>query len=146
MRHVLTAAIGSLGEQVDPQVQRFKLRGGDKLLLCTDGLTEMVDDATIARVMSEEKSAQSACQDLVDLSLSGGATDNVTVVLAHFRSAIEAGPNTVRIDSINLLSPPLPSRHETSDRGLKILETTLRGSQKEGRLRLSIEKEQGNEN
>jgi serine/threonine protein phosphatase PrpC len=88
MRHVLTAAIGSLGEQVDPQVQRFKLRGGDKLLLCTDGLTEMVDDATIARVMSEEKSAQSACQDLVDLSLSGGGTDNVTVVLAHFRSSL----------------------------------------------------------
>ena len=86
MRHVLTAAIGSLGEQVDPQVQRFKLHGGDKLLLCTDGLTEKVDDATIARVMSEEKSAQSACQDLVDLSLAGGGTDNVTVVLAHFLS------------------------------------------------------------
>ena len=88
MRHVLTAAIGSLGEQVDPQVQRFKLRGGDKLLLCTDGLTEMVDDATIAQVMSEAKPAQSACQDLVDLSLSGGGTDNVTVVLAHFRSSL----------------------------------------------------------
>ena len=88
MRHVLTAAIGSLGEQVDPQVQRFKLYGGDKLLLCTDGLTEMVDDATIAQVMREAKPAQSACQDLVDLSLSGGGTDNVTVVLAHFRSSL----------------------------------------------------------
>lgn len=84
MRHVLTAAVGSLGEQVDPQVQRFELRGGDKLLLCTDGLTEMVDDATIAQVIREAKSAQSACQDLVDLSLAGGGTDNVTVVLAHF--------------------------------------------------------------
>ena len=88
MRHVLTAAVGSLGEQVDPQVQRFKLRGGDKLLLCTDGLTEMVKDETIAQVLSETKSAQDACQDLVDLSLSGGGTDNVTVVLAHFRSTI----------------------------------------------------------
>lgn len=88
MRHVLTAAIGSLGEQIDPQVQRFKLCGGDKLLLCTDGLTEMVDDATIAQVMSEAKSAQSACQDLIDLSLAGGGTDNVTVVIAHFRSSL----------------------------------------------------------
>ena len=88
MRHVLTAAIGSLGEQVDPQVQRFKLRSGDKLLLCTDGLTEMVDDETIAQVLHEAKSAQDTCQDLIDLSLSSGGTDNVTVVLAHFRSAL----------------------------------------------------------
>jgi protein phosphatase len=88
MRQVLTAAIGSLGEQVDPQVQRFKLHGGDKLLLCTDGLTEMVDDTTIAQVMREAKPAQSACQDLLDLSLAGGGTDNVTVVLAHFRSSL----------------------------------------------------------
>ena len=84
MRHVLTAAVGSLGEQVDPQVQRFELNGGDRLLLCTDGLTEMVDDETIAQVLQETKSAQGACQDLVDLALAGGGTDNVTVVLAHF--------------------------------------------------------------
>ncbi len=84
MRHVLTAAVGSLGEQVDPQVQRFDLGRGDKLLLCTDGLTEMVDDATIAQVIREAKSAQDACQDLVDLALAGGGTDNITVVLAHF--------------------------------------------------------------
>lgn len=88
MRHVLTAAVGSLGEQVDPQVQRFKLSGGDRLLLCTDGLTEMVDDLTIAQVLRDAKSAQSACQDLVDLALSGGGTDNITVVLAHFRSTL----------------------------------------------------------
>lgn len=84
MRHVLTAAVGSLGEQVDPQVQRIRLRIGDRLLLCTDGLTEMVDDTTIAHVLREAKSSQNACQELVDLALAGGGTDNVTVVLAHF--------------------------------------------------------------
>ena len=84
MRHVLTAAIGSLGDEVDPQVQRFELRVGDRLLLCTDGLTEMVDDPTIVQILLEAQSAQSACQQLVDLSLAGGGTDNVTVVLAHF--------------------------------------------------------------
>jgi PPM family protein phosphatase len=86
MRRVLTAAVGSLGEQVHPQVQRFKLSAGDKLILCTDGLTEMVEDATITQVLSDSKSAQTACQDLVDLSLAAGGTDNVTVVLAHFVS------------------------------------------------------------
>lgn len=87
MRHVLTAAVGSLGEQVDPQVQRIRLRVGDKLLLCTDGLTEMVNDATIAEVLRQAKSAQSACQTLLDLALEGGGTDNVTVVVAHFLSS-----------------------------------------------------------
>jgi protein phosphatase len=84
MRHVLTAAVGSLGAQVEPQMTRFQLRAGDQLLLCTDGLTEMVEDATIAGVLREAKSAQSACQSLVDLSLAAGGTDNITVVLAHF--------------------------------------------------------------
>ena len=86
MRHVLTAAVGSLGNEVDPQVQRFKLRTGDQLLLCTDGLTEMVDDETIVQVLRQAKSAQSACQDLVNLALAGGGVDNVTVVHAKFLS------------------------------------------------------------
>ena len=86
MRHVLTAAVGSLGEQVDPQVQRLKLSAGDQLLLCTDGLTETVDDEVIAQVIRESDSAQHACQALVDLALASGGPDNITVVLAHFIS------------------------------------------------------------
>ena len=86
MRHVLTAAVGSLGDHVVPQVQRIYLHGDDKLLLCSDGLTGMVADSTIEQVLREAKSSQSACQDLVDLSLAAGGTDNVTVVLAHFLS------------------------------------------------------------
>ena len=85
MRHVLTAAVGSLG-QGEPQVQRFKLSDGDRLLLCTDGLTETVEDTTIAAVLRNAKSTQSACEELVDLALAGGGLDNVTVVHAHFTS------------------------------------------------------------
>lgn len=86
MRHVLTAAVGSLGEQVEPQIRRFKLQPGDQLLLCTDGLTETVEDATINQVLREATSAQSACQSLVDLALAGGGVDNITVVVANFRN------------------------------------------------------------
>ena len=86
MRHVLTAAVGSLGQEVEPQVQRFYLERGDQLLLCTDGLTETVEDRTIAHVLRESQSAQSACQALVDLALAGGGSDNVTVLLARFAS------------------------------------------------------------
>jgi serine/threonine protein phosphatase PrpC len=87
MRHVLTAAIGSLDERVEPQVQRFRLSPDDQLLLCTDGLTEMVEDELIADVMREAKSVQSACQTLIDLALSAGGTDNITVALARFTDA-----------------------------------------------------------
>ena len=84
MRHVLTAAIGSLDERIEPQVQRFRLRGGDQLLLCTDGLTEMVDDELIASVLRDSTSAQSACDNLVDMALAAGGTDNITVAVARF--------------------------------------------------------------
>lgn len=87
MRHVLTAAVGSLGQEVDPQVQRFKLERGDQLLLCTDGLTETVADSTIAHVLQEAASAQNACRTLVDLALAGGGNDNITVVAAKFGSS-----------------------------------------------------------
>jgi serine/threonine protein phosphatase PrpC len=84
MRHVLTAAVGSLGDKGVPQVQLFKLSDDDQLLLCTDGLTETVEDATIASVLREAKSAQFACNELVNLALAGGGSDNITVVLARF--------------------------------------------------------------
>jgi PPM family protein phosphatase len=87
MRHVLTAAIGSLDERIEPQVQRFRLYSGDQLLLCTDGLTEMVADDIIANVLKEAKSAHIACQSLIDLALASGGTDNVTIVVARFNSS-----------------------------------------------------------
>jgi protein phosphatase len=83
MRHVLTAAIGSLDDRILPQVQRFRLLAGDQFLLCTDGLTEMIDDEIIARVLREAASAQSACQSLTDLALAAGGHDNITTILAR---------------------------------------------------------------
>jgi protein phosphatase len=62
------------------------LSAGDQLLLCTDGLTEIVDDEIIAQVMRESTCAQSTCQALVDLALASGGPDNITIVLAHFIS------------------------------------------------------------
>ncbi len=84
MRHVLTAALGSTGKRTDPQVQRFHLSDGDQLLLCTDGLTEMVADVNIRSVLRRADSSALACQALVDLALAGGGRDNITVVLARY--------------------------------------------------------------
>jgi protein phosphatase len=84
LRHVLTNVLG--GElQVEVQVKPISLAHDDQVLLCTDGLTEMVDEATIAAVLRDASSAEDACQSLVDRALTNGGKDNVTVVLARYR-------------------------------------------------------------
>ncbi len=85
MRHVLTAALGSTGEPADPEVQRLIVKDDDQVLLCSDGLTEMVDDRTIASTLRCAPSAEEACRVLIDLALAGGGLDNVTVVVARYR-------------------------------------------------------------
>ena len=84
VRHVLTAALGAATDRPDPQVVSFKLSHGDQVLLCTDGLTEMVSSEAIASALSKAESSQDACQSLIDLALEGGGKDNVTVLLARY--------------------------------------------------------------
>jgi PPM family protein phosphatase len=76
--------LGSDENACDPDVQHFPLADKDQLLLCTDGLTDMVDEALIKEVLSREDSARSACSTLLDLALSNGGKDNVTVVVARY--------------------------------------------------------------
>ena len=85
VRHVLTAALGAATDRPDPQVISFKLSHNDQVLLCTDGLTEMVSSETIASVLSKETSSQDACQSLIEHALKGGGKDNVTVLLARYQ-------------------------------------------------------------
>jgi len=54
------------------------------VLLCTDGLSDMVDDQLIERVLNEATSAKLACQNLIDLALSNGGRDNVTAIVARY--------------------------------------------------------------
>jgi protein phosphatase len=61
-----------------------ELRPGMQLLLCSDGLTEEVEDRGIATVLSQvECSAQECVDTLVAAALDGGGSDNVTVVLVR---------------------------------------------------------------
>ena len=83
--HVLTAALGASAERADPQVLSFRLSQNDRVMLCTDGLTEMVPAETIAVTLKEAGSSRVACDSLIDLALSAGGVDNVTVVLACYQ-------------------------------------------------------------
>ncbi len=84
MRHVLTGAITSGVGDARAELQQLQLADGDQLLLCTDGLTEMVNDASIGEVLQESSSGEDACRSLVDLALKAGGVDNVTVVVARY--------------------------------------------------------------
>ena len=81
---VLVDALGSPEGECDPQVDDYLLANGDQLLLCTDGLTDMVDDTEIELVLNTAANAKSACRSLIDLSLANGGRDNVTVIVARY--------------------------------------------------------------
>lgn len=81
---VLVEALGSPEGECDPQVDDYLLVNGDQLLLCTDGLTDMVDDTEIELVLNSAANAKSACRSLIDLSLNNGGRDNVTVIVARY--------------------------------------------------------------
>ena len=84
LRHVLTRAIGMRGAQVEPEVQHLHLCDGDRLLLCTDGLSDLVPDEEIADVLRRLDASQDACDALVERALEHGGRDNITVILARY--------------------------------------------------------------
>ncbi len=78
----------------EPDLLRFRLQPDDVVLLCTDGLTRHVPEETIARILRESGSARRACRELVDQANRAGGFDNITAVVARFRTpAAESAPS-----------------------------------------------------
>ena len=84
VRHMLTNVLGGAVDEVDVDVDLLGMEDGDRLLLCSDGLTDSVDDQTIGVTLQRALSSREACERLVQLALDGGGHDNVTVVVASF--------------------------------------------------------------
>ena len=84
-RNIVTNVIGGPREGVFAEIHKLALIDGDTLLFCTDGLTEPVSDDAIARVLEHHSDPEDACTRLVDLALSRGGPDNVTVVVARYQ-------------------------------------------------------------
>jgi len=78
-KHVITRALG--GEPaVRPDFFSFETYPQDTIILCTDGLYGMVDEAIIARLASRSKTMHGLSRSLVDMANSNGGEDNITVV------------------------------------------------------------------
>jgi protein phosphatase len=81
-RHVLTRALGVRGH-VQPDLAELTLAPGDRFVLCSDGLTNHLDDPEIAKLASEFVDLEACCAALVALANRRGGEDNITVAVAH---------------------------------------------------------------
>lgn len=79
-RHGLTMALGVDGD-VEPVLGCLPWRNNGCMLLCSDGLTEMLDEQTVAMIVQDSPDPDQACRMLVDRANAEGGIDNVTVIL-----------------------------------------------------------------
>ena len=83
-RHVITNAIGGASVEVKVELHKVQLEAGDTVLLCSDGLTNMLPDEEIARILKSETDPEQTCQKLVSRANEEGGKDNITVILARY--------------------------------------------------------------
>lgn len=83
--HMLTRAIGAPTDDLAGDMHHLGIENGDRLLLCSDGLTDMATDEQILAVLRSRPACAEACRGLVDLALAGGGRDNITVIVADYR-------------------------------------------------------------
>lgn len=81
-RHVLLNCLGGGSSKASATIHTVELESNDRLLLCTDGLTDMVSDEAIAAELKRHINPQAACDALIRHALENGGRDNVTAVLA----------------------------------------------------------------
>lgn len=86
-RHVITNIIGSNTDSVKVELHKLHLEVGDRMLLCSDGLTDMLRKEEISRILQTEAQPEYACRELVARANEAGGKDNITVVVAHFCAA-----------------------------------------------------------
>ena len=79
-RAIITRALG-VDRDVVVDTYRVDLKPGDRLMICSDGLTNMLSDATIAQTLRRHADPQQAADTLVDMANQAGGDDNITVIL-----------------------------------------------------------------
>jgi protein phosphatase len=83
-RNIVTNVIGGPNAGVHAEIHKIRVMEGDVLLICSDGLTEPVEDDQIAEILGSEPDPEAAAHRLIDLALKNGGPDNVTAVVARY--------------------------------------------------------------
>ncbi len=84
MGHALVNVLGGKTNEIFVDVDRLTLEVADTLVLCTDGLYDMVTDDQLRDILDSNLNAEAACRTLVETANSNGGKDNITVVVARF--------------------------------------------------------------
>ena len=79
-KNIITRAIGAY-EDVTPDIFELDLLRGDLILMCSDGLTNMVEDGRICEIIGEGADVQDTVRALMDEAMEGGGRDNISIVL-----------------------------------------------------------------
>ena len=79
-KHLITRALGSSNNE-EPDVFSFKLNAGEHILLCSDGLSNVVLDSELLFEIQRGACVRDSCEQLVEMALTRGAPDNVTAVI-----------------------------------------------------------------
>jgi protein phosphatase len=78
-KNIITRAIGA-GEDVEADFFEVELHEGEQILICTDGLTNMVEDAVIREIMVSDATPEERVEQLVQIANRNGGRDNITVM------------------------------------------------------------------
>ncbi|MCH8563460.1 protein phosphatase 2C domain-containing protein [Nesterenkonia sp. YGD6] len=89
-KNVLMRVLGDVDASPELDITSFPLEAGERWLLCSDGLNAVVSERLIEQKLRSTQTLESIVDDLVDLTLGGGAPDNVTVVCLEVVEADEA--------------------------------------------------------
>jgi PPM family protein phosphatase len=89
VKHILTNSLGGKKNVIVPDVGHLHLQSGDRLLLCTDGLSDQISNDQIADALRSPAAPQAVCDALIQLALENGGTDNITVILGEFHERPE---------------------------------------------------------
>ena len=89
-RSVITKALGNDPETV-PDLYDVRVKEGDRLLICSDGLTSMIEDDEIQAVMNRIPDPQQCASTLVDGAIAAGGLDNVTVIVVNVATRVGDG-------------------------------------------------------
>ena len=81
-KNIITRAVG-VSAQVDTDLFALKLKSGDQILMCSDGLSNMVDELEIEYIIRSEDGVESRAKALVDAANRSGGLDNISVVLVE---------------------------------------------------------------
>lgn len=88
-KNIITKSLG-INSDSAADFKPYTAQPGDQIMLCTDGLTNMVDDSDIEKILSTDEELQSKCDMLITTANENGGLDNITVLLAQYDSEVTA--------------------------------------------------------